>query len=66
MAGSHYFEDELCYNCKYLGFDTCGDGYCGNRQRRYQADTVGNNLVIDDSGCSVTDCNFFKRKEDNV
>lgn len=52
---------ELCYDCKYLSYDSCCNGYCGNFARRKQNIC---NLVVDDRGCLIQSCDFFHDKSE--
>lgn len=53
-------EKELCYTCMSLVFDSCCNGYCNNNQRK-----IKEQKVIDDSGCKITSCLFYKEVNNN-
>lgn len=47
-----------CGECIYIGYDSCGEGYCCSILR---AEAVHPNHVISDKGCAVESCEYFKK-----
>lgn len=57
-----YMKDtDICYDCYYLGFDSCCNGYCSNRIANRD---ISGNLVITDKGCTVKHCDSFKKRKE--
>lgn len=50
-------DNRPCENCIYIGYSSCGEGYCCSTLRAKQSKS---NLVIDDRGCLIKECEYYK------
>lgn len=51
----------MCDNCIYVCYDSCCNGYCGNKES-----SNFHRLTIDDRGCCITECKDKKTEVNNV